>query len=332
MAGRLILKTYEDLNLKKLKRGQVHRIAIEVQRNPLGVNWRIPIVVAVGNEDGPTLGITAAVHGNELNGLPTIFKLFNNVKVEKLKGILIAVPVVNVPGYLLKQREFGDGKDLNRLMPGKERGTASEMFNYNITSRIISRFDYLLDLHTASFGRINSLYVRADLDNEMCRKMAYLQNPQIIVNKYDEEGTLRAWANSHNIPTITIEIGNPHTFQHHLIDHTYEGILNLMRHLKMVPGRVKSVEDSIQVCDKSSWIYAYTGGVVDVTPGLTDFVKKGQKIGTVCDIWGQVLDEILCPEDGYVIGKNINPVCEAGTRILHLGVKKNQKTGATGDK
>jgi uncharacterized protein len=314
------MKRKEELKLSGLKKGVVHRLSMNVSTSPLGLPWFIPVLVARGLQKGPTLGITAAVHGNELNGLPTIFKLFEKINLEELAGTLIAVPVMNIPGFLAKQREFSDKKDLNRVMPGKEYGPASDMYAYQFTQKIVKKFDFLLDLHTASFGRVNSLYVRADLDNPVCKVMAELQKPQIIVQKYDEEGTLRAWANNQGIPSITIEIGNPYSFQPSLIDSTYEGILNFMRYLKMVPGDVDYATEETLICEHSYWVYSYIGGVVDVFPSLTNFVKKGEVIGRVYDIYGEVLSEVTSPEEGYVIGKNVNPVCESGSRILHLGI------------
>lgn len=324
LAQKIHLKSFESLNIKRLRAGEIHRLNIDIQKNPLGVNWRVPVLVAKGVEDGPTLGITAALHGNELNGLPTIFKLFHDLDLSKLKGTLVAVPVVNVPGFLAKQREFTDKKDLNRLFPGKERGTSSEMYCHNLVTRIVNKFDYLCDLHTASFGRVNSLYVRADLDNPITRAMALLQNSQIIVNKYDEQGTLRAWANGLGIHCITIEIGNPHSFQQALIDQTYEGIRNLMKYLKMLPGKHKIEQNSVTVCEKSYWVYAYNGGVVQIFPQLTDRVEKDEVIGVVYDMHGTITDRIIAPEAGYVIGRNVNPVCEAGTRVLHLGIETKE--------
>jgi predicted deacylase len=128
---------------------------------------------------GPTVGITAALHGNELNGIPLIHRLFREIKCSQLHGILVAVIVANTPGYLRQQREFVDGTDLNRVMPGKPNGTAAQVFSYQLMDRIVKKFDYLLDLHTASQGRLNSLYVRADMTNDIANRMAKLQNPQV---------------------------------------------------------------------------------------------------------------------------------------------------------
>lgn len=318
------IKTSEDLYLKKLKKGHLHYFYIHMQKNAMGVPWRVPVIVAHGKKEGPVLGITAALHGNELNGMPTIFKIIKGLNIDQLSGTVIAVPVCNVPGFLLGQRGFIDDVDLNRIMPGKVAGSASQMYAYQLTQKLVKKFDYLLDLHTASFGRINSLYVRADLDNEECARMAMLQNPQIIVNKYDEPGTMRAWANSIGIPGITVEIGNPHRFQHDLIDESYIGILNLMKDKKMIPGRIKRIRKETSVCEKSFWIYTQLGGVIDVIPELTDLVKKGQVIARIYDVFGNLEQEIKSPSHGIVIGKNVNPVCEAGARVLHLGITNQE--------
>ena len=282
--------------------------------------WKLPLIVIRGLEKGPTVGITAAVHGDELNGISTIFKLIQKIDATKLKGTLVLVPISNVPGYLMNQRLFSDSVDLNRIMPGKPEGSTSNLYAHFFTSKIISKFNYLLDLHTASHGRVNSLYIRADIESEDTRTLAYLQHPQIIVKKFDETGTLRSWANENGIPAITIEIGNSNAFQHSLIDETLEGILNTLIYLEMIEGEVKDLIDEATVCEHSYWIYSNKGGIVDVMPKLTDEVKVGDIIAKVYDVFGEVKEEIRADRSGIVIGKNVRPNCNAGTRILHLGV------------
>ena len=316
----VVLKTKENLVIEEFEKGQVHRVYVHLTDNALGTPWRLPVIIVKGAMDGPILGITAALHGNELNGISTIFKLIDDIDPKNLKGSLVLIPICNVPGYLMNQRAFSDSVDLNRIMPGSPDGATSKLYAHFLTSKVISRFDYLLDLHTASPGRVNSLYIRADLEKDETRTLAYLQNPQIIVQKYDEDGTLRGWANENNIPAITIEIGNPNAFQHSLIDETLDGIINTLRHLHMIEGQVKDMVTNAHVCDHSYWIYSRKGGIVDVAPNLADKVKKGQLIAIVYDVFGQVKEEIHADKNGVVIGKNVNPNCEAGTRILHLGV------------
>lgn len=315
------IKSKEELRISSLKRGEVHRLHIHMSDNSLGVPWKVPLIIIRGAEKGPTIGITAALHGNELNGISTIFKLIEEVDPKKLEGTLVLVPISNVPGYLMNQREFSNNVDLNRVMPGKPIGSESDLYAHNFVTKIVSKFNYLLDLHTASHGRVNSLYIRADIENEETRTLAYLQNPQIIVKKFDEGNTLRSWANDNGIPAITIEIGNPNAFQHSLIDETLEGILNTLRHYEMLKGDVKDmVTDDAIVCDASYWLYSNKGGIIDVLPGLADEVKAGEVIAKVYDVFGQVKEEIKADKSGVVIGKNIRPNCDAGTRVLHLGV------------
>jgi len=316
----IVVKTKEDLRISSLKRGEVHRIQIQLSDNSLGVPWRVPLIIIRGKNKGPTVGITAALHGNELNGISTIFKLIEEIDPEKLSGTLVLVPISNVPGYLMNQRHFADNVDLNRIMPGKPVGATSSIYAHYFITKIVSKFNYLLDLHTASHGRVNSLYIRADIESEETRTLAYLQNPQIIVKKYDEQGTLRSWANENGIPAITIEIGNPNAFQHQLIDETLEGIMNTLYHLEMLKGEVKDLVGDAIICDNSYWIYSNRGGIVDVIPKLADEVKAGEVIAKVYDVFGHVKEKIKADRSGVVIGKNIRPNCDAGTRILHLGV------------
>lgn len=316
----LVIKTKEELKISSLKRGEVHRFQILLSDNSLGVPWRIPVIIIRGHGKGPILGITAAIHGNELNGISTIFKLIEEIDPTDLSGTLVLVPISNVPGYLMNQRNFSDNIDLNRIMPGKNEGAASDIYAHYFTKKIISKFDYLLDLHTASHGRVNSLYLRADIENEKTRTLAYLQNPQIIVKKFDVEGTLRSWANDNGIPAITIEIGNPNAFQHSLIDETLDGIFNTLKYFKMIEGNVEDMITDAIVCDQSYWIHSTKGGIIDVLPSLADKVEEGQIIAKVYDVFGQVKEEIIADKSGVVIGKNVRPNCDAGTRVLHLGV------------
>ncbi len=321
MSNVLIIKSKDELNFSSLKRGKIHRLFIHISENALGIPWRVPLIVIKGHEKGKTIGLTAALHGDELNGISTIFKLLEDINPLKLKGNIVLIPISNIPGYLANQRYFLDNVDLNRIMPGQPEGATSQIYAHHFVNKIVKKFDYLLDLHTASHGRVNSLYIRSDIDNEQTRELAYLQKTQIIVNKYDEEGTLRAWANSNNIPAITIEIGNPSVFQHTLINATLEGIKNTLVHLEMLEGEVKDlVTKDVTVCNSSYWIYSKSGGIVDVLPKLTDRINKGQVIAIIYNVFGEVKDKIIANKDGIVIGKNIRPNCEAGTRILHLGV------------
>lgn len=318
----ITIKTKENLKLSNFKRGFVHKVYIQISGNALGDFWKVPIIIIRGEKKGKTLGVTAAIHGDELNGISTIFKLVKKINPKKLSGNLILVPISNVPAYLSNQRYFFDGVDLNRIMPGEKSGTPSEIYANTFIQKIFSKFDILLDLHTASYGRVNSLFLYADLENENCKQLAYLQNPQIIVNKSDAKGTLRYWANQNNVPAVTIEIGNSNTFQHNLIDETLEGIVNTLKYYKMYAGKHKDMINDTTICDSSYWIRASRGGIIDVLPKLAEKVKKNQTIAYVYNVFGDVVETIKTDRSGIVIGKNVSPNCDAGIRVLHLGIAR----------
>ena len=310
----------EHLNLENTPLGCMSRYWLNIVENGMGIPIHLPVLVARGAQPGKILGLTAAIHGNELNGIPVIQRLFKEIDVQQLTGTIVGIPVVNVPSLLRKKRRFIDGSDLNHIMPGKPDGTVSEVYAWRVFHRIVQEFDYLIDLHTASNGRINSYYIRADMADETVRKMALLQNAQIIVHNPPSDGTLRGAADEAEIPAITLEVGNPNTFQKGMIRDGLTGIHNLMCFLGMTPGEVEEANEETIICKKSYWIYTDTGGIMTVHPQVSQQVKKGEKIATMRNIFGDIVKEYLAPADGVVIGKSVSPINQTGGRILHLGI------------
>lgn len=295
------------------------RLMIEIIENGLAEPVRVPVVVARGKHEGPVFGITAALHGNELNGIPLLHELVRRVNLNKLKGTIVAVIVANIPALLAEQREFTDGKDLNHIMPGKKDGNVSQVYAYGLMHRIIDRFDFLVDLHTASFGRVNSLYVRADMSNRTTAQMASLLRPQIILHDPPSDYTMRGAVAERGVPAITVEIRDPQRFQPNSIKRSLDGVMRILSSLEMLPPRKPIETPQPIVCDTSFWIYTDTGGFLDVLPDVTDKVKKDDLIARQYNAFGDLVREYLAPEEGVVIGCSTNPVSQTGARILHLG-------------
>jgi predicted deacylase len=318
--GEDVPQIISELEVSKAPKGEITRYWLNIVSDGMGLPTYIPIIVARGTEDGKVLGLTAAVHGNELNGIPVIQRLFKEINVKELKGTIVGVPVINVPALLRKKRRFIDGTDLNHIMPGKPNGTVSQVYAWRVVNRIIKEFDLLIDLHTASNGRVNSYYIRADMSDEVVRKMALLQNAQIIVHNPPSDGTLRGTADEMNIPAITLEVGNPNLFQKGLIRDGLTGIHNLLGHFEMLDCPVEEYDEETVLCKSSYWIYTDMGGIMTVFPKVTELVKKGEVIATMRNVFGDLLKEYRAPEDGVVIGKSVSPINQTGGRILHLGI------------
>ncbi|MDX1940588.1 MAG: succinylglutamate desuccinylase/aspartoacylase family protein [Saprospiraceae bacterium] len=308
------------LDIEDTPKGTISEQWLHIINNGLGEPVSIPIMVARGAYDGPILGLTAAIHGNELNGIPVIQRLFHELDVDRLHGTVVGVLVTNVPGLLLGQRQFNDGIDLNRISPGKPNGNVSELYINRVVERILKKFTYLIDLHTASFGRVNSWYIRANMTKTVTSRMARLQNPEIILHNPANDGTFRGTASSLDIRSITLELRDPHVFQFSVIEDALVGIRNVMYDFKMLEGSIVCPVKNTILCDRSYWIYTDEGGILEVFPKVMAKIKKGDKIAEVRTIFGKLVREYFAPEDGIVIGKSVNPVNQTGSRILHLGL------------
>ena len=314
------IPTIKCFDINDIPAGTIQRFYLHIVSDGMGMPILIPLIIAKGAKSGKTLGLTAAVHGNELNGIPVIQRLFKEIDIQKLKGNIIGVPVVNVPSLVRRTRRFLNGKDLNHLMPGEKDGDVSQVYAWRLIDRIVKHFDYLIDLHTASFGRVNSYYVRADMENEITRQMALLQNPQIALHNPPSDGTLRGAAGELGIHAITMEVGNPHRFQKGMIREGLTGLHNVLHYLDMLPSQIDYGNEESVICKNSTWIYTDKGGFLTVLPEVANFVKKGDLIARLHNVFGDLLKEYFAPCDGIVIGKEVNPVNQTGGRLLHLGI------------
>ena len=317
------VKRVDSLEIESLPAGQFSRLFIEIVENGIGRPIQVPVVVARGKKEGSIFGITAALHGNELNGIPVIHTLLQRLNLKTLRGTIVCVIAANIPGLLTEKREFTDGQDLNHIFPGKPRGKISQVYAYNLVDRITQHFDYLVDLHTASEGRVNSLYVRADLKQQMTAQMAYLLRPQIIVHNPPSDYTLRGTAAEAGKPAITVEVCDPQKFQRDPIARTVKGIRRILNHVGMIPTKATSQSTTTKppiLCRKSYWVLAERGGMMRCVPRIAEHFNRGQLIATQVNIFGDTIREYLAPEDGIVIGHCVNPIGQTGARILHLGV------------
>lgn len=311
-----------NLDIESIPRGSMQRFWLNLVSDGMGMPINIPVIVARGVAPGPTLGLTAAIHGNELNGIPIIQRFLNELDLQTLSGTVVGVPVVNAPALFRRQRRFIDGRDLNHIMPGVADGNVSQVYAYRFFDRVARHFNYLLDLHTASTGRINSYYIRADLAESTTRRMALLQNAQIVVHNPPLDGTLRGAAQALGIHAITLEVGNPNTFQKGFIRTGLTGIHNLMVELEMVDSTIEITDGPPVECSRSYWLYTDEGGILTVLPQLTELVEAGQVVARLHNIFGDLIKEYQAPEDGIIIGKSVSPINQTGGRILHLGIVK----------
>lgn len=325
------IEIIDSIDLENIAPNQVKRYWLKLLDNGFSQPISIPIIILKGDGSGPVLGLTAAIHGNELNGIKVIQEIIDSIDIKNLKGTIIAVPGLNQVSVTQDRRRFFDEEDLNRIFPGKETGNRSQQYVWQINNKIISKLDYLIDMHTASFGRVNSLYVRADMTNEKIKQMALLQDADIILKNSGVPSaganssatrTMRAEALLTGIPTITIEYGNPQVYQPEIVSRGVAGIKNVLNWLKMQNFETLKHTEA-KICNKSYWIYVDKGGLLEVPVKLNQIIEKNEVIGVLRNPFGDILKIYKSPERGIVIGKSSNPVNMTGGRIIHLGVLEN---------
>lgn len=311
----------DTLEVEKYERGQVHKFKLRISNDQLGDSVYVPVILIRGKTEGPRVAVAAAIHGDELNGTFLCFQMVREVKTEELKGDLILIPIVNVQGFKVKNREYIDSTDLNRVMPGKKNGLPGEVFSYHFFKKVILGADYLFDLHTASKGRINTLYSRANLDNPKVKELIRYQRTPIVLHASESGNkTLRKAAEDKGITALTIEIGNPNIYQKKYVREVLLGILHCMQDgLKILDAGRDFEFRPKTICKSSLWLRTKKGGLLEVEADLYDEVYEGQRVAVIRDAFGHVIQEYFAPYDGVIIGIDRNPVSIPGDRIVHLG-------------
>ncbi|MEZ6183877.1 MAG: succinylglutamate desuccinylase/aspartoacylase family protein [Planctomycetota bacterium] len=310
------------LRVEEYPAGQRVDLLIPLYRSALGQPKDVPFVVVRGARPGPVVGIAAAVHGDELNGIRIIHNVLKRLDPEELAGTLVCAPVANVPAFEAGQRRFPEDEvDLNHVFPGKQAGTPSQQYARAFATTFLEPLEYLIDIHTASRGRINSLYVRADLHQPMARKMALLMHPQIILHGRSGDGTLRYTASARDIPAITVEAGNPSTFQGQMVYEGEGGILRILSELGLISedSRTELPDREPVICKTSRWLRTKAGGLLNTHFGLCDRIAKRQLLVDLVDPFGHRIASYRSPAEGIVIGMSRDPVAVPGTRYCHLG-------------
>ena len=222
-----------------------------------------------GREPGPTAFVLAAIHGDEINGIDIVRRMIFDLDHDKLIGTLIAIPVVNIPGFLAQSRYLPYHRDLNRFFPGKRKGNNAERFAFRLLTEIIEKCDFGMDLHTAASGRMNLPHVRGDMSHPQVRKLARAFGAAVMVDQPGVKGSLRREATDRGVPTILFEAGETARFSPKISMAGLRGVLSVLSEMGMWP-EYAAVRPPFQVIVKSSdWVRAEKGGILDlvVKPG-----------------------------------------------------------------
>jgi predicted deacylase len=284
----------------------------------------LPVRVIRGKKSGPTVFISAAIHGDELNGIEIIrrFRKLNILK--KLKGTVILVPVVNVYGLMNLSRYLPDRRDLNRSFPGSTKGSLAGRVAKIFFDEIVKKCDLGIDLHTASIHKSNLPQVRTNIDNEYTFKLAKAFGASVVLHSELRDGSLRAVAQEAGIPILLYEAGEALRFDETSIRIGVQGLVNVLRENEMLPKVIRKTPRKTPLITRSSkWIRSSESGMLRTIKALGDTVVADEIIAYIDEPLGDNRFELKSPFNGVIIGKSEIPLVQEGDAVFHIAEFKN---------
>ncbi len=299
--------------------GERRTVEIPVSRRPTRAELALPVEVIRGVEPGPRLFLCAAIHGDEINGVEIIRRLLRRRELRHLKGALLAVPVVNIYGFIGLSRYLPDRRDLNRSFPGSAKGSLAARLAHVFVREVVENSTHGIDLHTASVHRANLPQVRACLDQAETERLARAFGVPVVINANLRDGSLRQEVLEREIPMLLYEGGEALRFDETAIRAGLLGVLAVMRALDMLPpARHPHAPAKPFVARSSHWIRAPESGIFRTRVKLGERVREGDLIGILADPLGGGEVTVLAPHSGIVIGNTTLPLANEGDALFHI--------------
>lgn len=312
-------KSIDEWDGEAIPPGSARDVKMAVGESYSGISVHIPLHVRRAMEPGPTVFVTAALHGDEINGTGAVRQLMLDSTFELKRGAVILVPVVNVLAFDRHSRYLPDRRDLNRCFPGAKDGSLASRMARAIFDQIVSRADYGIDLHTAAVRRTNFPNLRADMSNEQVQRLAEAFGCEFILDGKGPAGSFRREVTRAGVPTIVLEGGEVWKVESTIVDTAVRGIRNVLIELEMLDGQPDRPQYQ-QVIKNTKWMRAQRSGFLQfhVSPG--EIVNKDQPLATNTSLLGQTNEVITAPAKSVVIGMTTLPATSPGEPVCHLGM------------
>jgi len=306
----------------RVEPGETAEFRYSVSETYLGDPVRIPVTIINGPRPGPTVFLSAAIHGDELNGIEVVREVAQEWNHTDVCGTIICLPVLNVQGFVAQERYLPIyERDLNRAFPGKQDSTSSNRIAHQIYRNFIEPCDLGLDFHTSTRGRTNMVHVRADMDDDGAARLARAFGTNLIMAGEGSSGMLRREATADGIPTVTLEMGEAHRFERELIDYALDGVRSVFAEYGIYPQetvRWPGWRTVVEDWSEKTWLRADAGGIVEMHYSRGDLVHEGETICTVTNPFKADATTVNAPFTGIVVGVLENPVVYPGNPLCHF--------------
>lgn len=306
--------------------GTSQNILIPLSTHPSHAAFDLNIRVIHGLRPGKRLFISATIHGDELNGVEIIRRVLTLSSIKNIRGTLIVIPIVNLPGFLIHSRYLPDRRDLNRSFPGSQTGSSAAQLANTFLTEVVAKCTHGIDLHTGSDNRLNLPQIRCQFENSETMRLALAFGSPVILKSKLREGSLREASEKLGIPTLTYEGGETFRFNEFAIQEGFSGILRVMNALEMLhPGKRSSAKQPPLISPASRWLRSPTTGFFRSTCSLGDKILQGDVIAKVSDRFGENTMDVVALFDGIIIGRAQSPLVYKGDALFNVAVISDPK-------
>lgn len=306
----------------KVRAGSRREVSLPISRLVTGAEVSLPVHVLHGREDGPTIWLDAAIHGDEVVGIEVIRRVMASLDAKTIRGTVLAVPIVNVLGVMSGDRYLPDRRDLNRSFPGSARGSLAGRIAHLMMKEIIGPSDVGIDLHTGADRRTNLPQIRCDLEDPATRELAEAFGAPVAYHAKVRDGSLRYAARERGARVLLYEGGEAWRFDEWAIVAAVDGVLRVLVHLGMVDAdQVESAPAAqpSEICWRSGWVRARRTGIVHMDVALGQYVSEGDRLGELYNSFGKRLAIVKADRTGIVIGRAEAPLVNRGDALVHIG-------------
>jgi predicted deacylase len=303
----------------RVRAGTTREVGLPITRLVTGADVSLPVRVVHGREDGPTVWIDAAIHGDEVVGVEVIRRVLAKLSPKTIRGTVIAVPIVNVLGFMAGDRYLPDRRDLNRSFPGSARGSLAGRIAHLMMTEVVAKSDVGIDLHTGSDRRTNLPQVRGDLDDPRTRALAEAFGAPVLYHAKLRDGSLRSAALDAGATVLLYEGGEAWRFDEWAIEAGVHGVQRVLAALGMTDPIEEQPPPPSVVCRQSGWVRAPGTGILQLDVALGQHVGPGDRLGGLSDSFGRRLRLVRADRPGIVIGRTEAPLVNRGDALVHIG-------------
>ncbi len=307
-----------EIGSVRVRPGRHQALSLPITRLVTGADVDLPVRVVHGREDGPTVWIDAAIHGDEAVGVEVVRQVLADVDPKTLRGTLIAVPIVNVLGFMNGSRYLPDRRDLNRSFPGSARGSLAGRIAHLMTTEIIDKCEVGIDLHTGSDRRSNLPQIRTDLEDPRTRELAAAFAAPVMMHAKLRDGSLRSAARERGAKVLLYEAGEAWRMDQWAIDAGVRGVRRVLAAMGMVEPLAEEAPAPSAVSWRSGWVRARGTGMLHLEVDLGQSVEKGERLGGLFDSFGKRVRLVHADRPGIVVGRTEAPLVNSGDAVVHV--------------